>query len=87
LSPGEERDAHADRREPRQEDAEANELVLCMGVNQVRTPNIAMIAAGVDAAGMDPIIARARERGRYPHDFVSVSDHLGSIRRVGLQNN
>jgi hypothetical protein len=42
---------------------------------------------GVDAAGMDPIIARARERGRYPHDFVSVSDHLGSIRRVGLQNN
>ena len=57
-----------------------------MGVNQVRTPNIAMIA-GVDAAGMDPIIARARERGIYPHDFVSVSDHLGSIRRVGLQNN
>jgi hypothetical protein len=30
---------------------------------------------------------RARERGLYPHDFVSVSDHLGSIRRVGLQNN
>ena len=25
---------------------------------------------------------RARERGRYPYDFVSVSDHLGSIRRV-----
>jgi hypothetical protein len=23
----------------------ANELVLCMGVNQLRTPNIAMIAA------------------------------------------
>jgi hypothetical protein len=30
--------------------------------------------------------ARA-ESGRYPYDFVNVSDHLGSIRRVGLQNN
>ena len=28
----------------------ANELVLCMGVNQLRTPNIAMIAA---ACGFD----------------------------------
>jgi hypothetical protein len=27
------------------------------------------------------------ESGRYPNDFVSVFDHLGSIRRVGLQNN
>jgi hypothetical protein len=55
LSPEEERDAYADRREPRQEDAEANELVLCMGVNQVRTPNIAMIAAacGFDAVHID----------------------------------
>jgi hypothetical protein len=26
--------------------------------------------------------ARARERGRYPHDFISVSDHRGSIRKV-----
>jgi hypothetical protein len=25
--------------------------------------------------------------GRHPSDFVSVSDRLGSIRRVGLQNN
>ena len=31
--------------------------------------------------------ARARERGRHPRDFVRVSDRLGSIRRVGLQNN
>ena len=30
----------------------ANELVLCMGVNQLRTPNIAMIAA---ACGFDAI--------------------------------
>jgi putative transposase len=30
---------------------------------------------------------RARERGRHPHDFVRVSDRLGSIRRIGLQNN
>ena len=30
--------------------------------------------------------ARARERVLYPHDVVSVSGHLGSIRRVGLQN-
>src|SRR5204862_2415998 len=29
--------------------------------------------------------ARAREGGRYPHDFVNVSDHLGSIRRVGCR--
>jgi hypothetical protein len=37
---------------------------------------------------MDPINARARVRAAaIPHDFVSVSDHLGSIRRVGLQNN
>ena len=28
---------------------------------------------------------RARERGRYPRDFVNVSDHLGSIRRVGCR--
>jgi hypothetical protein len=55
-APQEERDAHADRREPRQEDAKANELVLCMGVNQLRTPNIAMIAAacGFDAVYIDP---------------------------------
>jgi hypothetical protein len=33
----------------------ANELVLCMGVNQLRTPNIAMIAAacGFDAVYID----------------------------------
>ena len=32
--------------------------------------------------------AHARESvARYPHNFVSVSDYLGSIRRVGLQNN
>src|SRR5215471_2295854 len=33
----------------------ANELVLCMGVNQLRTPNIAMIAAacGFDAVYVD----------------------------------
>src|SRR5207237_8472795 len=33
----------------------ANELVLCMGVNQLRTPNIAMIAAacGFDAIYLD----------------------------------
>ena len=32
----------------------ASELVLCMGVNQLRTPNIAMIAAacGFDATGI-----------------------------------
>jgi len=30
----------------------ANELVLCMGVNQLRSPNIAMIAA---ACGFDAI--------------------------------
>src|SRR5438270_2088076 len=30
----------------------ANELVLCMGVNQLRTPNIAMIAA---ACGFDGV--------------------------------
>ena len=30
----------------------ANELVLCMGVNQLRTPNIAMIAA---RAGFDAV--------------------------------
>ena len=29
-----------------------NELVLCMGVNQLRTANIAMIAA---ACGFDPV--------------------------------
>jgi hypothetical protein len=29
----------------------------------------------------------ARERVLYPYDFVNVSDHLGSIRGVGLQNN
>jgi len=34
---------------------QANELVLCMGVNQLRTPNIAMIAAacGFDAVYID----------------------------------
>jgi 4-hydroxy-2-oxoheptanedioate aldolase len=33
----------------------ANELALCMGVNQLRTPNIAMIAAacGFDAVFID----------------------------------
>src|SRR5207237_7463697 len=33
----------------------SNELVLCMGVNQLRTPNIAMIAAacGFDAVYID----------------------------------
>src|ERR1051326_3294454 len=33
----------------------ANELVLCMGLNQLRTPNIAMIAAacGFDAVYID----------------------------------
>ena len=33
----------------------ANQLVLCMGVNQLRTPNIAMIAAacGFDAVYID----------------------------------
>jgi hypothetical protein len=33
-----------------------NELVLCVGVNQLRTPNIAMIAAacGFDAVYIDP---------------------------------
>ena len=33
----------------------ADELVLCMGVNQLRTPNIAMIAAacGFDAVYID----------------------------------
>src|ERR1700732_3486894 len=33
----------------------ANDLVLCMGVNQLRTPNIAMIAAacGFDAVYID----------------------------------
>ena len=40
-----------------------------------------------DRYPLSPRVPRARERGRYPHDFVSVSDHLGSIRRVGLQNN
>jgi 2-keto-3-deoxy-L-rhamnonate aldolase RhmA len=46
----------------------ANELVLCMGVNQLRTPNIAMIAAacGFDAVYIDleqPDLARNRGRG------------------------
>src|SRR6202023_32672 len=76
LSPEEERDAYADRREPRQEDAEANELVLCMGVNQVRTPNIAMIAAacGFDAVHID-----------LEHDPTSLGKpQLGEIVRMPL---
>ncbi len=46
----------------------ANELVLCLGVNQLRTPNIAMIAAacGFDAVYIDlehnPDFARNRGR-------------------------
>ena len=35
----------------------AGELVLCMGVNQMRTPNIVMIAA---ACGFNAIEAAAR---------------------------
>ena len=41
----------------------------------------------LNPALFDGQVHGARERGRSPHDFVSVSDHLGSIRRVGLQNN
>jgi hypothetical protein len=66
LSPEEERDAYADRREPRQEDAEANELVLCMGVNQVRTPNIAMIAAASMLQEWT-LSSHARESAARPH--------------------
>jgi 2-keto-3-deoxy-L-rhamnonate aldolase RhmA len=52
---GENGHGNADRREPRQADAQNNELVLCMGVNQLRAPNIAMIAAacGFDAVYID----------------------------------
>src|SRR6202022_1289038 len=49
LMPTQIRENHAKRM------LKANELVLCMGVNQLRTPNIAMIAAacGFDAVYID----------------------------------
>ena len=66
---GEARDARADRQTQSGRNGDAhpigenrakrmlknNELVLCMGVNQLRTPNIAMIAAacGFDAVYID----------------------------------
>jgi hypothetical protein len=52
----------------------------------VDSPTPARRAEFLDA-GTVSTRARTRERGLYHHDFVSVSDHLGSIRRVGLQNN
>jgi hypothetical protein len=44
----------------------ANELVLCMGVNQLRTPSIAMIAA---ACGFDAVYSTSsttRHRSKPP---------------------
>ena len=51
----------------------AGELVLCMGVNQMRTPNIAMIAAacGFDAIYIDlehnPTSLETVRRSASPH--------------------
>jgi 2-keto-3-deoxy-L-rhamnonate aldolase RhmA len=53
--PWEECDAYAIGENRAKKMLKANELVLCMGVNQLRTPNITMIAAacGFDAVYID----------------------------------
>jgi 2-keto-3-deoxy-L-rhamnonate aldolase RhmA len=57
----------------------AGELVLCMGVNQMRTPNIAMIAAacGFDAIYID--LEHTRPRSRRPR--LSAWRHSASASR------
>jgi hypothetical protein len=68
----------------------ANELVLCMGVNELRIPNIAMIAA---ACGFDAVYIRprarpdlARNRGRGVRRGIGHGDHAdrpGHLARPG----
>jgi hypothetical protein len=56
----------------------ANELVLCMGVNQLRTPNIAMIAA---ACGFDAVYIDLEHNPTSLETAAGVASRPGEITR------
>ena len=64
----------------------ANELVLCMGVNQLRTPNIAMIAAacGFDAVYIDLELPQTTRRDGVARAGQCLCQTARSIRRKPL---